>query len=406
MTIVKPFKSLRPAKELASQIAALPYDVYNRSEAKEVVANNPLSFLQIDRGETLLDDSVSTYDDIVYETAANKLKEMIGKGEFTYDDEEAYYIYELERLGQIQRGIVGCVLAKEYDAGIIKKHENTREVKENDRINHIQKLRAHTGPIFLTYKNSESIQKVVNSVIENSEVIFEFTGEDEVRHKGYMVSKARDIIALRDITEAMEALYIADGHHRAASAAKVARINNYEGETGEFLAVMFPDDELHILDYNRVVTDLNNLSVESFLEAVSQYFDVTKMGGEPFSPVNKASYGMYIDETWYKLEFKDLSLISEDPVATLDVTILQDYILHPILGIEDSRNSDRIDFVGGIRGLVELEKRVAGDMVVAFSMKATSISELINVSDAGLLMPPKSTWFEPKLRSGLFIHTF
>jgi len=406
MTIVNPLKALRPAKNLVESIAALPYDVYNREEAKAVVRGNPLSFLQIDRGETLLSDEISTYDPIVYETAGKRLQEMIDACEFVYDEGESYYIYELERLGQIQRGIVGCVLAKEYDAGIIKKHENTREVKENDRINHIDALKAHTGPIFLTYKNRDDIQKVVDKVIIEAEVIFEFTGDDDVRHKGYIVNKKESMDQLKEITMSMESLYIADGHHRAASAAKVAKKHNYEGESANFLAVMFPDTELKILDYNRVVKDLNGLSVEAFIEAISDKFKVVKVGENPYSPKDKASYGMFVDNNWYSLQFKDMSLVEGDPVASLDVAILQDYLLKPILGIEDPRTSNRIDFVGGIRGLKELEKRVSQDMVVGFSMKPTSISELIDVSDAGLLMPPKSTWFEPKLRSGLFIHHF
>lgn len=406
MTVVNPLKALRPAKELVESIAALPYDVYNRKEAKAIVKANPLSFLQIDRGETLLGDDISTYDPLVYKTASKRLQEMIDANEFVYDERESYYIYELERLGQIQRGIVGCVLAKEYDAGIIKKHENTREVKENDRINHIDALKAHTGPIFLTYKNREDIQKIVDQVIVNAETIFEFTGEDDVRHKGYIVNTKEDMEALKTVTASMESLYIADGHHRAASAAKVANKHGYVGESANFLAVMFPDNELKILDYNRVVKDLNGLSVDAFLEAISDKFSVTKIGSEEYSPTKKASYGMYVDNNWYSLEFKDLSLVEGDPVASLDVAILQDYLLNPVLNIEDPRTSERIDFVGGIRGLKELEKRVSEDMVIGFAMKPTSITELIDVSDAGLLMPPKSTWFEPKLRSGLFIHHF
>ena len=406
MTVVNPLKALRPASEFVESIAALPYDVYNRVEAKAVVMANPLSFLQIDRGETLLSDDISTYDPLVYETAGNRLQEMIDASEFIYDKEESYYIYELERLGQTQRGIVGCVLAKDYDAGIIKKHENTREVKENDRINHIDALKAHTGPIFLTYKNRDDIQTVVDTIIQNAEVIFEFTGEDGVRHKGYIVNKENDMDQIKAITGSMESLYIADGHHRAASAAKVAAKHNYQGESANFLAVMFPDSELKILDYNRVVKDLNGLSVEEYLNAIKDKFEVTKVGAKSYSPVDKATYGMFLAGAWYSLKFKDLKQVEGDPVASLDVAILQDFLLKPILGIEDPRLSDRIDFVGGIRGLEELEKRVADDMVVGFAMKATSITELIDVSDAGLLMPPKSTWFEPKLRSGLFVHHF
>lgn len=404
MSKVNPFKALRPAPILTEMIAALPYDVYNRSEAKEIVQNNPLSFLQIDRGETLLPDSVSTYDPLVYKTAAAKLNEMIQKDQFLYDEEKCFYIYELERLGRIQRGIVGLVQAKEYETGLIKKHENTREVKEQDRINHIDVLKAHTGPIYLTYKNSERLQTLFQQVLPLSEVIFEFIGEDDIRHKGYKVSNVEGIEHIKELTSNIDILYIADGHHRAASAAKIAKKYNYEGEAAEFLAVMFPDNELKIMDYNRVVTDLNQLTEAEFLTEVEKTFEVKSMGKTPFAPVDKATFGMYLNEQWYRLEYINKDKLSNNPVDQLDVSILQDYLLKPILGIDDPRTSERIDFVGGIRGLAELEKRVATDMKIAFSMKPTSIDELISVSDAGLLMPPKSTWFEPKLKSGLFIH--
>lgn len=401
MATLKKFKAIRPAAHLTSEVAALPYDVYNRMEAKAIVMENPLSFLQIDRGETLLDDSVSTYDDIVYKTAANRFQEMCDKGEFVTDSEESLYIYELERLGRVQRGIVGCVLAKEYEDGIIKKHENTREVKENDRIRHIKEVGAHTGPIFLTYKTTEKMNQLFVNAIKNAEVIFEFTSEDGVRHKGYKVSDS-DSNTLIEATKDFNALYIADGHHRAASAAKVAKKLNYEGESAQFLAVMFPDEELHILDYNRVVVDLNGLSDDQFVERLKDDFDV-EVSDKKVSPKQKGEFGMFMNNTWYKLSFK--GRIPEDsPVEELDVSILQEFLIKPILGIEDLRTSKRIGFVGGIRGLEELEKRVNSDMKVAFSMFPTSIGELIDVSDAGLLMPPKSTWFEPKLRSGLFIH--
>lgn len=401
MATLKKFKAIRPAAQLTQDVAALPYDVYNRMEAKEVVKKNPLSFLQIDRGETLLDDSVSTYDDLVYDTASKKFQDMLAKGQFVKDAEESLYIYELERLGRIQRGIVGCVLAKEYEVGIIKKHENTRKVKENDRIRHIEAIGAHTGPIFLTYKTKENIQNIFKQALKNGEVIFEFTGDDGVRHKGYKLSSSDSDQLIEGIKE-LDALYIADGHHRAASASKVAQKLNYEGESAQFLAVMFPDEELHILDYNRVVKDLNGLNEDEFLLALTKSFDI-ELSHEQVVVQHKAEFGMYLKDRWYKLTFKG-SLLGNSPVDALDVSILQDFLINPILGIQDLRTSKRIDFVGGIRGLGELEKRVKTDMSVAFSMYPTSIHELIHVSDDGLLMPPKSTWFEPKLRSGLFIH--
>jgi len=404
MSVVKPFSALRPASELTSLIAALPYDVYNRKEAKEIVQHNPLSFLQIDRGETLLSDDISTYDPLVYSTAAAQLQKMIEADQFLYDSKPCFYIYELERLGRIQRGIVGLVQAKEYEQGSIKKHENTREVKELDRINHIDGLKAHTGPIYLAYKNNEALQNLFEEALTLSEVIFDFIGDDDIRHKGYKISLESSMNHIETLTTLIDVLYIADGHHRAASAAKIAKKYCYEGEYAQFLAVMFPDNELRIMDYNRVVTDLNGLTREEFLSQIQNKFSVIPKGKEAFSPIDKASFGMYLEGSWYELQYIDTMGLSKDPVSQLDVSILQDNILGPILGIDDPRTSERIDFVGGIRGLVELEKRVASDMKIAFSLKPTSIEELIHVSDADLLMPPKSTWFEPKLKSGLFIH--
>ncbi len=404
MATINPFKALRPAAHLTQKIAALPYDVYNRVEAMEVVKANPLSFLQIDRGETLLDNQIDMYDSQVYEAAKKRFNEMIHNGQFVQDEQEQLYIYELERFGKIQRGIVGCVLAKEYLSGMIKKHENTREIKENDRIQHIDTLQAHTGPIFLTYKNTNTMQMLFEQVRQEAHVIFEFTGEDGVRHKGYAVKKTEDIIKIQNEVQKMNNLYIADGHHRAASAAKIAQKYAFEGEAAQFLAVVFPDSELEILDYNRVVTDLNQLSVDEFLSKIEQNFSIISKSINPFSPQEKGTFGMYLENVWYGLAFKKKDTMNNDPVKELDVSILQDYILEPILGIQDPKTSERIDFVGGIRGLGELERRVHHDMKVAFSMKPTSIHELIDVSDAERLMPPKSTWFEPKLRSGLFIH--
>ncbi len=403
MTVIKPFKGVRPAPELVEKIAALPYDVYNSNEARDIVKGNPLSFLQIDRGETLLEEGVGIYDDKVYTAAANKLKEMITNKQFIQDNKDVYYIYELERLGKVQRGIVGLVQAKDYEKGIIKKHENTREIKENDRIRHIDALKAHTGPIFLTYKNTKTIQKISDDLIASAEVIFEFVSDDDVRHKGYIIKDAQKLDKVSEFSELIDTLYIADGHHRAASAAKIAKKYNYKGECADFLAVIFPDEELHILDYNRVVEDLNGLSVDEFITKVNSSFELVEMN-EQVSPKEKATFGMYLDNKWYLLKFKKYEEVKNDPVASLDVAILQEYLLNPILSIKDARTSDRIGFVGGIRGLGELEKRVAKDMKIAFSLKPTSIHELIDVSDADLLMPPKSTWFEPKLRSGLFIH--
>ena len=404
MATINPFRALRPAEQFADKIAALPYDVYNRKEAKDVVVNNPLTFLQIDRGETLLDDSVSIYAPQVYTAAANKLNEMIEQKQFMQDETECLYIYELERLGRIQRGVVGCVLAEEYLNGTIKKHENTREIKENDRIHHIDALKAHTGPIFLAYKDSDEIKQVFNEVVDTAKVIFEFITEDNIRHKGYIIDRRIDIKKIQENVQKMNNMYIADGHHRAASAAKIAEKYQFRGESAQFLAVAFPDSELDILDYNRVVKDLNNQTSKEFLENIQKNFSIISKSKEQFVPKDKGTFGMYLDSIWYGLAFDQKKSQTTNPVMHLDVAILQEYLLKPILGIEDPRTSDRIDFVGGIRGLNELEKRVHKDMKIAFALKATTIQELMDVSDADLLMPPKSTWFEPKLRSGLFIH--
>lgn len=403
MAVIQPFKALRPAAEFVSAIAALPYDVYNRAEAKEEVRKNPLSFLQIDRGETLLSDEVSMYAPIVYDTAKAKLESMILEGKFVNDEEECFYIYELERLGRVQHGIVGCVLAKEYEDGVIRKHENTREVKEQDRITHIDVLQAHTGPIFLTYQSNSEDLRFLDELILRSDVLFEFTGEDGVRHKGYRINR-KDQDAIAKMIAAKPTLYIADGHHRAASAAKIAKKYNYQGEAATFLAVCFPDVELEIMDYNRVVTDLNGYSYEEFMKALQETFTMLCEQEEVFTPMEKGCFGMFLDGRWYGLRFNKMNEVQEDPVKQLDVSILQDYLLQPLLGIDDPRTSERIDFVGGIRGAKELERRVNLDMKIAFLMKATGIQELMAVSDIHRLMPPKSTWFEPKLKSGLFIH--
>jgi len=403
MATIKPFKAIRPREDLVDRIAALPYDVYNRQEAKAIVKSNNLSFLQIDRGETLLADDIDIYDNRVYEAANQALKSMIEKGQFIEEGKDCYYVYELERNGLKQRGIVGCVLASEYREGIIKKHENTREVKEQDRIRHIDTLQAHTGPIFLAYKNFEQISIALDKTVELASVIFDFESEG-VRHKGYMIEREEAIKQIKELTEKIEYLYIADGHHRAASAVKIA--NKYPNKNGAdaFVAVSFPDEELTIMDYNRVIKDLNGLTKERFLQEIREDFEIDFQGSVQVKPEHKAEFGMFLENEWYLLRFKNPERVEEDPVKNLDVSILQDYLLSPILGIEDPRKDERIDFVGGIRGLDELEKRASSDMKIAFSMYPTSINELISVSNANRLMPPKSTWFEPKLLSGLFIH--
>ena len=412
MPKVTPFQGIRPTPSLASHIAALPYDVYSRKEACEEVKKEPLSFLKIDRAETQFSDDISTYDPKVYQKACELLKEEIENGHFIKDETPCYYIYELIMDGRSQTGIVACSDIDDYLSGIIKKHENTREEKEIDRINHVDITNAHTGPIFLAYRSRSEINRIVESCKETLPVLYGFTSKDNITHKAWCISDDATIKELENLFAQIPCTYIADGHHRCASAVKVglkrrAEHPDYTGdeEFNRFLSVLFPDDQLSILPYNRVVKDLNGYSEEDFMKAVEAAgFHISCMKKEPVSPKEKGSFGMFLNGNWYLLK-ADESLLSSDPVEGLDVSVLQNHLLAPILGIGDPRIDKRIDFVGGIRGLAELEKRVSEDMKIAFSMYPTSIDELLDVAEAGLLMPPKSTWFEPKLRSGLFIHS-
>ena len=410
MAVVKPFKCVRPNRKEAALVAALPYDVYNRKEAARVTAANPKSFLNIDRPETQFPPEMDMYDDRVYQKAAELLNKWIADGTFVVDGLEAYYIYELTMEGRTQTGIVACSSVDDYVNGVIKKHENTREEKEIDRIRHVDTTDAQTGPIFLAYRSSEAINKFV-ALKTGTAPLYDFTADDGIRHRVWEVDNADSILTIEEAFAAVPATYIADGHHRAASAVKVAlkRREENPGYTGRepfnyFLSVLFPDEQLMIMPYNRVVKDLNGLSEEEFLSRVGEAgFEVTCLGKEPYAPEEKGTFGMFLAGDWYRLK-AGKALRSDDPVKGLDVSVLQDYLLGPVLGIGDPRTDKRIDFIGGIRGLLELEKRCGEDMKVAFSMYPTSIQELFGVADAGLLMPPKSTWFEPKLRSGLFIH--
>lgn len=410
MPKITPFQSVRPNPSLADRIAALPYDVYNREEACIEVKKEPLSFLKIDRAETQFDNSVDTYDDRVYEKARETLDEMIADGSFLMDEKPCFYVYELTMNGRSQTGIVACSSIDDYVNGTIRKHENTREEKEIDRINHVDRTNAQTGPIFLVYRSVEEINRIIRKEKEKTPV-YDFTSPDGITHRAWVISDSNVIEKMEQAFAAVPTTYIADGHHRCASAVKVGlkRRKEHPDYTGQeefnhFLSVLFPDDQLYIMPYNRVVKDLAGMKKEEFLEAVRKAgFTVSYLGDTPFAPEEKGAFGMYLNDGWYRLT-ADKSLVVNDPVEGLDVSILQNNLLRPILKIADPRTDKRIDFVGGIRGLSELEKRVAEDCTVAFSMYATSIQELLDVADAGLLMPPKSTWFEPKLRSGLFIH--
>jgi uncharacterized protein (DUF1015 family) len=394
MAQIKPFQAVRPSQETAHRVAALPYDVYNRREAKAEVEREPMSFLKIDRAETQFPDSVDTYDDCVYDKAKQLLEQMQQEGIYISDDRDAYYIYQLTMDGRAQTGIVACAGIDDYQ----------------DRIRHVDTLGAQTGPIFLAYRSREEINRIVNQVTRTQEPLYDFTSSDGIGHTVWEICQADLVDRLQKAFESMDEIYIADGHHRAASAVKVGlkrrrQHPDYDGseEFNFFLSVLFPDDQLMIMDYNRCVKDLNGLTSQEFLERVQEIFSVQPIEGAA-SPQAKGEFTMYLDGTWYRLKADAEKLAGGDPVKSLDVSVLQDYLLEPVLGITDPRTDERIDFVGGIRGLKELERRVGEDMRVAFAMYPTSIGELFAVADAGMLMPPKSTWFEPKLRSGLFIH--
>ncbi len=411
MANIRPFRAIRPTEDKAAVIAALPYDVYNRQEAKAVVSDNPDSFLNIDRAETQFDDSVDTYAECVYQKAHDLLWEKIDRGDFIREDAPCYYIYELTMDGRVQTGIVACASIDDYENQVIKKHENTRADKEADRIHHVDSCNAQTGPIFLAYRANAVIREIVAKT-KQTEAVYDFTSEDGICHRVWVIADTADIEAIRSAFDGIGEIYIADGHHRAASAVKVglkrrAEHPEYDGseEFNYFLSVLFPDEELMIMDYNRVVKDLNGLTEDEFLKKVQELFDVEPVGTAERKPQKKGDFSMYLGGQWYMCTVREADR-SSDPVRGLDVSLLQELLLTPVLGIGDPKTDKRIDFVGGIRGLDELERRCGadGDSVVAFAMYATDISELFAVADAGLLMPPKSTWFEPKLRSGLFIH--
>lgn len=408
MAEIRAFRGIRPAAGKEADIAALPYDVYNREEARKAVEGKPLTFLRIDRAETQLSEETDIYAPEVYQKAKELLWGMVENGDFVQDDKPCYYLYELTMNGRSQTGIVACASIDDYLNGMIKKHENTRREKEEDRVRHVDICDAQTGPIFLAYRNQESLKKIVADVKVGT-VLFDFTSEDGIRHRGWKIADTEKISAIYEAFHQMNALYIADGHHRAASAVRVGvkRREEHPGYTGEeefnyFLSVIFPDDELMIMDYNRVVRDLNGLTPEEFLSGIKKVFDVETLD-KAEHPKRKGQVTLFLEDKWYLLTLKP-EYENCDPVEGLDVSILQKQILEPVLGIQDPKTDKRIDFVGGIRGLSELERRVHTDMKAAFAMYPTSIGELFAVADAGLLMPPKSTWFEPKLRSGLFIH--
>ena len=411
MAVIKPFKAIRPINELVDKIAALPYDVMDSDEARDMVKDNPYSFLHVDKAEIDLPKDIDMYDDKVYEKAKENLDKMIDNGLYIEDDKPNYYIYRQVMKGRSQTGLVACASIDDYSNNIIKKHELTREEKEIDRINHVYKCEAHTGPIFLTYREDKNISDIVNEWVKK-EPVYDFKADDGVKHTVWVIDDENTVNKLQELFKSVEYLYIADGHHRSASAVKVGHIKRAEEDsyTGEeefnfFLSISYPDSELEVLDYNRTVKDLNGLSKEEFLERVKENFEVTE-SAEQVKPKEKHTFGMYIDNQWYLLKAKEGIFNPEDPVDRLDVSILQNSLLRPILGIDDPRKSKRIKFIGGIRGLKELERRANTDMKVSFSMYPTTTEDIMAIADSGEIMPPKSTWFEPKPRSGIFVHKF
>ncbi len=409
MAVIRPFAGIRPCQEKVSKIAALPYDVYNRAEAKAEVEKEPDSFLKIDRAETQFSDDVDTYALEVYQRAHDTLWEMVERGDFIREDSPCYYIYELTMDGRTQTGIVACASIDDYQNNVIKKHENTRAEKEADRIKHVDTCNAQTGPIFLAYRADQVISNVVAKV-KTLQPEYDFTSADGITHRVWVVGWEDDINTIQTAFADINEIYIADGHHRCASAVRVGQMRRaanpeYDGteEFNYFLSVLFPDEELMILDYNRVVKDLNGYTPEEFLNKVKELFVVETVDAANRKPQAAGTFSMYLDGAWYLCQIP-ADKIPEDPVKGLDVSLLQDLLLTPMLAIGDPKTDARIDFVGGIRGLDELERRCKTDAKVAFAMYPTSIAQLFDVADAGLLMPPKSTWFEPKLRSGIFIH--
>lgn len=411
MATIRPFMGIRPAPEYAKDVAALPYDVMNTEEAREMVKGNPYSFLHIDRAEIDLPVGTDPYSPAVYEKAKDTFYDMLDKGIFTQDLLPNFYIYRLTMDGRSQTGLVVCTAIDEYLNDTIKKHELTRADKEADRIRHVDTLNANTGPIFLAYKENADAKAIIDGYTAAMHPVYDFVSDDGIGHTVWVIDSDTEIGMLVQSFANVENFYIADGHHRNASAVKVGlkrreQKPDYTGdeEFNYYLSVLFPADELFILDYNRVVKDLNGRNEQEFLEKISENFKVSPAPASPCHPPRRHTFGMYLGGKWYLLEAKG-HILSHDPVDGLDVSILQNSLLAPVLAIGDPRVDKRIDFVGGIRGLGELERRVdSGEMQVAFSMFPTAMDELMAVADAGRTMPPKSTWFEPKLRSGLFIH--
>ncbi len=402
MATLKPFAALRPKPELAAQICELPYDVMNSGEAREIAAGNPYSFLHVSKPEIDLEPGVDVYSEAVYAKGAENFRLLQEQGALVQDSQPGFYLYRQIMDGHAQVGLVAAASCAEYDGEIIKKHELTRPAKEDDRVRHIEALDSQTGPVFLTYRADAKVDAFVEQVIA-TEPDINFTAEDGVQHTAWNVFDAEDIAFLQAKFEAIDFLYIADGHHRSAAASRVNASRSGAGQSGFFLTVTFPHNQMKILAYNRAVKDLNGLDAESFLEQLETIFEITEGGAGGCGTKNEL--GLYLGGTWRRLVFKTEFAKADTPMDELDVALLQNHVLHPMLAIDDPRTSDRIDFIGGIRGTAELERLVdGGDYACAFSMYPTSIEDLMAIADAGGIMPPKSTWFEPKLRDAMFCH--
>jgi uncharacterized protein (DUF1015 family) len=412
MADLRKFKAWRPKKGLEAQVASYPYDVLNSEEARELAQGNPNSFLHVVKPEIDLPQGTDLYSQSVYDMARDNFERFKREGVLIQDEGPHLYIYRQTMDLREQYGIVGCVSVDDYDRDVIKKHEYTRPVKEKDRITHVDITNANAGPIFLTYRAKKAIDGLVRRVVENQPV-YDFTAPDGIRHTAWVVEDEGIADALIEEFGSLDYLYVADGHHRSASAAKVANLRrsanpDYTGdeEYNYFLAVLFPDYQLNIMDYNRVLKNLNGHTAEELFAAVRDKFSVEKIGPEFYKPRQKGEVGMYFQGEWYKLTIKGENVDYDDPVESLDISYLQNQLLSPFFGIEDPRTSDDIGFIGGIRGLEELKRLVdGGEFKVALAMFPISVTELMNIADSGQVMPPKSTWFEPKLRSGLLVHT-
>jgi len=419
MITVRPFRGLRPVPEKAAEVASPPYDVLDSEEAKKIAKNNPINFLHIIKSEIDLPAGINVYDKTVYNQGVNNLQKLVKQGILIREDKPCFYIYRMRMGDHEQAGLVATISAEDYIQHKIKKHEHTKPAKESDRAHHILFMNAHCGPVIFMYHARETIDQLITEGMRINEPLYDIISDYDIQHTLYCISDQELIQKIIDIFKDVNALYIADGHHRSAAATRVMRFhrNHNPSHTGKepynyFLAVLFPDNHMKILDYNRAVKDLNGFSKETFFNKILEKFDVIPYiapNGKldrAYHPVKEHTFGMYIDGQWYQILTKDAFKHSDDPVEILDVSILQNHLLNPVLGIQDPRNDARIHFIGGIRGLGELERLVdSGKYRVAFSMYPTSIDQIMAVADADRVMPPKSTWFEPKLRSGLIVHT-